>query len=69
PASPTPIAQPRRGSGYRVSESLPELIPSIQQVHQVLSDARLQTTGIYRFRPELLWTTGARHSLLPQFRT
>jgi hypothetical protein len=23
----------------------------------------LQTTGIYRFRPELLWATGARHSL------
>jgi hypothetical protein len=34
-----PIAQHRRGSGYRVSESLPELIPFNQQVHQVFSDA------------------------------
>src|SRR5262249_449000 len=40
PASPAPVAQRRRGSGYRVSESLPELIPFNQQVHQVLSDAR-----------------------------
>src|SRR4051794_11965436 len=39
PASPTLGALPRRGSGYRVSESLPESIPFNQQVHQVLSDA------------------------------
>jgi len=32
-----------------VNESLPELIPFNQQVHQVLSDARPQTPGIYRF--------------------
>ena len=48
PASPTPVALRRRGSGYRVSESLPESIPFNQQVHQVLSDARPQTPGIYR---------------------
>src|SRR4051812_37880291 len=45
PASPTPVAQRRRGSGYRVSESLPELIPFNQQVHQVLSDAPPWTPG------------------------
>ena len=43
-----------------MSESLPELIPFIQQVHQVLSDARLQATGIYRFWPELLDREQAR---------
>jgi hypothetical protein len=32
-----------------VNESLPELIPFNQQVHQVLSDARPQTPGIFRF--------------------
>ena len=44
PASPAPIAPLRSGSGYRVSESLPELIPFNQQVHQVLSAARPRPT-------------------------
>ena len=33
-ASPDQVARGGRGPGYRVSESLPELIPFIQQVHQ-----------------------------------
>src|ERR1051326_5346250 len=34
PASPDQVAPNQRGPGYRVSESLPELIPFTQQVHQ-----------------------------------
>src|ERR1700675_3768597 len=41
PAFPSPVARCRKGSGYQVSESLPEMIPFNQQVHSVLSDAPL----------------------------
>jgi hypothetical protein len=66
PASPSPIAQRRRGSGYRVSESLPASIPLNQQVHQVLSDAPLAHPGFNALAPEWLRSGAAarrpRHS-------
>src|SRR5262249_39555017 len=51
PASAAPVAQRRRGPGYRVSESLPELIPFNQQVHQVLSDAPPRPPGFSAILP------------------
>jgi hypothetical protein len=37
----------------RAAESLPELIPFNQQVHQVFSDARPRAPRIYRFRARM----------------
>src|SRR5215831_3694129 len=54
PAFPPPVAQRRKGSGYRVNESLPELIPFNQQVHQVLTDAPPKPLGFIALLPESL---------------
>src|ERR1035441_5170143 len=51
PAFPPPVAHRRKGSGYRVSESLPESIPFNQQVHQVLSDAPPKPPPPFPSRP------------------
>src|SRR5215469_15482348 len=53
PAFPPPVAQRRKGSGYRVNESLPELVPFNQRVHQVLTDAPPQAPrdlSLFSFR-------------------
>ena len=49
PAFPPPVAQRRKGSGYRVNESLPELVPFNQRVHQVLTDAPPKPPGFTAF--------------------
>jgi DNA replication protein DnaC len=48
-----------------VNESLPELIPFNQQVHQVLSDARPQIPRIYRFQARIDLDRGSEVRSLP----
>src|SRR5215467_14489468 len=60
PAFPPPVAQRRKGSGYRVNESLPELIPFNQQVHQGLTDAPPKPPGFYAFTQAWIADRAAR---------
>src|ERR1700722_3857757 len=71
PAFPSPVARCRKGSGYQVSESLPELIPFNQQVHSVLSDAPLCASPAAAWLPSTDFNkkeTGCSTALTLRFR-